>query len=50
MFLLLTREEAVEFSQTEVLQRGELIYEDNAYMVYLYGSVEELKGYAARRE
>ena len=48
--LLLTREEAVEFSQTEVLQRGELIYEDNAYMVYLYGSVEELKGYAARRE
>lgn len=50
VFLLVTAKEASDFAMTQVLQNGERIYEDEYYIVLLYDSVNELKGYAAVRK
>jgi len=41
-FLLLTVEEAGKYADTEVVLRGEIVYEDDAYIVYHYDTAEEL--------
>ncbi len=49
VFLLLTTEEATEYGKAKVLRAGEKLYEDDHYVVYLYGSREELMSHAEER-
>ncbi len=49
-FLLLTAEECSEYENTPALTQGKIVFEDAAYTVYEYESVETLLGYAAERE
>lgn len=46
VFLLLTIEEATDFAMAQTLQNGQKMYEDENYIVFVYESVNELKGYA----
>lgn len=45
-FLLLTVEEYAEYADAEAVAGGETVYEDGAYMVLVYDSVDELMSYA----
>ena len=44
VFLLLTLEEAAECADAKALRQGEILYRDDAYIVYGYESAEELLG------
>lgn len=48
VFLLLTAEEASEYADAPSVQQGEEIYRDEAYVVYVYGSAEELMDLAVQ--
>lgn len=48
-FLLLTAGEAAEYAEAKALQKGDMVYADGSYTVYLYESVEELMSCARKR-
>lgn len=48
-FLLLTAEQTVEYAEAEALRKGEIVYQDGDYTVFVYESVEELMSCAAQR-
>lgn len=48
VFLLLTAEEAEAYADAGALRAGEQVYRDGGYVVFAYGSREELMGCAAR--
>lgn len=47
VFLLLTAGEVAEFADTEVVQKGKVVYEDGAYTVFVYEDTTEMMGYKA---
>lgn len=47
VFLLLTQQEASACQNAASVQNGQVIYEDDSYLVLLYDSVEVLKSYGA---
>ena len=50
IFLLLTSEEAIEYAGAAPVQHGDTVYQDGAYVVLVYDSVEELMSYAEVRQ
>ena len=50
IFLLLTSEEAIEYVGAAPVQHGDAVYQDGAYVVLVYDSVEELMSYAEVRQ
>lgn len=48
-FLLLTTAETIEFADSKAVKRGEIVYEDNYYTVYVYESVEALLACGSNR-
>lgn len=49
VFLLLTDAEAKTFYYAESVQKGQKVYEDGKYVVFLYDSTEQLMSYANSR-
>ncbi len=49
VFLLLAAEEAGECADAETVRQGRVVYQDDAYVVYVYESADELLGLAQER-
>ena len=49
VFLLLTAEETAEAAESRAVQTGKVVYEDNAYTVFVYESAEVLLNCSEKR-